>query len=122
MTPPGWTIRALMRMSAGLVVWASTFVFLYAGFSLGCQVWAPPPDDGLRNPVTFMLLGLTVVHLAILAALGWLWWSRPVTADHGESETSRRVRHRVEGLVLACSIFAVVWIVFPVFMVAPCAG
>ncbi len=122
MTPAGWTIRALLRLSAGLVVWASAFVFLYAGFSLGCQAWAPSPDEGLNNPVTFMLAGFAVVHLSVLALLGWLWWRRPVAADRGESETSRRVRHRVEGLVLVCSILALVWIAFPVFMVAPCAG
>ncbi len=122
MTPPGWTIRALLRLSAGLIVWASGFVFLYAGFSLGCQLWAPPPEDGLSNPVTLMLAGFMLVHLAAMLTLGWLWWFRPVVAAADESESSRRIRHRVEGLVLACSIFALVWIAFPVFMVAPCAG
>lgn len=122
MTAPGWTIRALVRMSAGLVVWASAFVFIYAGFSLGCQVWAPPPEDGLGNPVTIMLVMFAGMHLAVLGILGWLWWARPVSADSGESEASRLVRHRVEGLMLACSSFALVWVVFPIFMVAPCAG
>jgi hypothetical protein len=122
MTPPGWTLSSLMRLFAGLLIWASAFVFLYAGFSLGCQVWAPSPEDGLRNPVTAVLALFAGIHLVALGILTWLWWTRPVAADIGESETSRRVRHRVEGLVLACSIFALIWVAFPIFMVAPCAG
>lgn len=122
MNRPGWNVIALLRMGAGLIVWASAFVFLYAGFSLGCQFLAPPVEDGLMNPVTGWLALLALLHLGILLVLVALWWKRPVKAAAGEEETSRLLRHQVEGLVLICSIAGLVWIAFPVFMVAPCAG
>ena len=122
MNHPGWTVGALLRLVAGLIVWASAFVFLYAGFSVGCLMLAPPPEDGLANPVTVMLALFAGLHLAALGGLAWLWWTRPVAADIGESESSRRLRHRVEGLVLACSMIALIWVAFPVIMVAPCTG
>ena len=122
MNRPGWTVGALLRMVAGLIVWASAFVFLYAGFSVGCLMLAPPPEDGLGNPVTIMLALFAGLHLAALGVLVWLWWARPVAADIGESESSRLLRHRVEGLVLASSLLALIWVAFPIFMVAPCAG
>jgi hypothetical protein len=60
MNRPGWTVVAMLRMNAGLIVWASAFVFLYAGFSLGCQLLAPSPEDGLANAVTVLLLVLAL--------------------------------------------------------------
>jgi hypothetical protein len=122
MNRPGWTVVAMLRMNAGLIVWVSAFVFLYAGFSLGCQLLAPSPEDGLANAVTVLLLVLALFHMAVLAALVALWWKRPVAAADGESDSSRRIRHRVEGLVLACSMAGLVWVAFPVLMVAPCTG
>ncbi len=122
MTHPGWTVAALLRMVAGLLVWASGFVFLYAGLSLGCQFLTPPPEDGLINPVTGALAVLALIHLAVLLLLAAWWWKRPVEAATGEVESSRMLRHRVEGLVLISAVFALLWIVIPVFLVAPCTG
>lgn len=122
MNRPGWTVAALLRLGAGLIVWASAFVLLYTGFSLGCQLLAPPPEDGLINPVTSWLTVLAIVHLFALLVLGAWWWKRPVKATTGEEEASRMFRHRVEGLVLISAIAGLVWIAFPIFMVAPCIG
>ena len=74
------------------------------------------------DPVTLALVGIALVHGAAMAWLlaRWLW--RPVTAQPGESDKSRRFRHRVEGLVLGVSIAALVFVAFPVLMVPPCVG
>ncbi|GEM_PF-730595 len=117
-----FNLGQLFRMGAGLVVWSSAFVCLYAGFSLGCQYLTPSVDDGLANPVTYLLTGIFLVHLLALTGLGGLWWKRPVPAADGESPASRDFRHWIEGAVLAFSITGLVWIGFPIFMVAPCAG
>lgn len=122
MNRPGWTVGALLRMIAGLIVWASAFVFLYAGFSLGCQFLAPAPEEGLINPVTGGLVALALVHLGVLMLLGAWWWKRPVKAATDEAESSRMIRHRIEGLVLVSAIAGLIWVAFPVFMVPPCTG
>lgn len=117
-----FTLGQLFRMNAGLVVWASAFVALYAGLSLGCQHLAPPPEDGLSNPVTFLLAGVFGIHLIVLLGLALYCWKKPAPAAPEESGSSLRFRHRVEGLILAVSIAALVWIAFPMLLVAPCAG
>ena len=112
----------MLRMSAGALVWTSAFVSLYAGSSLGCQNLDIAADAGRGNPVT---LGLMAIALAHGAAMAWLLARRlgdPVTAEPGESESSRCFRHRVEGLVLWVSTAALLFITLPVVMVPPCIG
>lgn len=116
-----WSIAQLLRMSAGLIIWSSGFVVLYAGFSLGCQHLDVPVEAGLINPVTFGLLAAFALHALALVSLLWLWHHRPVRAAEGESERSRRLRHRVEGMVLWVSLAGLVFFAFPVLMVPPCA-
>jgi hypothetical protein len=112
----------LLRISAGAFVWASAFVTLYAGYSLGCQNLAIASDAGLANPVTLALIVIAALHGAGMAWLLARWLRRPVTAQPGESDASRRFRHHVEGLVLWISAAALVFIAFPVLMVPPCVG
>ncbi len=113
---------ALLRLSAGTIIWASAFVALYAGYSLGCRAVPVAADAGLANPVTITLVVLALVHGAALAMLLRRWFSGPVPALAGESERTRRFRHRVEGLVLWISLAALVVIAAPVLMVTPCQG
>lgn len=122
MSPAGLTLGRLLRMIAGLLVWFSAFVGLYAGLSVGCQHLAPAPEAGLINPVTGMLALIAVLHALALAALIAYWWKRPSSRGPGESRAGQRFRHRIEGLVLFLSLTGLVWIAFPVFMVPPCAG
>ena len=122
MSVAGLTVVQLLRLCAGLIIWASAFVMLYAGFSLGCQNFAVPVEDGLINPVTGLLAGVAMAHGLALAVFLWRWHRHPVKAAGDETEKSRLFRHRVEGLVLWISLAALVWIAFPVFMLPPCAG
>lgn len=116
-----WSIGQLLRMSAGLIIWSSGFVVLYAGFSLGCQHLDVPVEAGLANPVTLGLGAAFAVHAGALVGLLWLRQRRPVRAAEGESERSRLFRHRIEGMVLWVSLAGLVFFAFPVLMVPPCA-
>lgn len=117
-----WSLGQLLRMSAGLFIWSSAFVVLYAGFSLGCQQLEVPLEAGLLNPVTIGLVVAFAVHAAALLALLVYRQRHPVRAAEGEEERSRRLRHKVEGLVLWVSLAALLFIAFPVLLVPPCAG
>lgn len=122
MSRPGIGAGPLLRMCAGVLVWTSAFVALYAGASLGCQNLDIAADAGWVNPVT---LGLGAIALLHGTAMAWLlarWLRRPVTAQPGESGSSCRFRHRVEGLVLRISIAALVFLTLPVLMATPCIG
>ncbi|QOC21693.1 hypothetical protein IC757_11655 [Wenzhouxiangella sp. AB-CW3] len=115
-------IGALLRMSAGLILWFSCFVMLYAGYSLGCQHFEGAASDGRVNPVTLSLLIAGFGHALVIALLLARHRLRPVRAQSDEGERSRQFRHRVEGLVLWVSLTGVLFILFPVLMVPPCAG
>jgi hypothetical protein len=119
---PGIGAGPLLRMSAGAFVWASAFVALYAGYSLGCQNLDIAADAGRANPVTLALVAVALAHGAAMAWLLARWLRHPVSAQPGESDASRRFRHRVEGLVLWVSTAALVFVAFPVLMVSPCVG
>lgn len=117
-----WSLGQLLRLSAGVLIWCSAFVMLYAGLSLGCQWHAVPVEAGLANLVTAGLLGVFSVHALALIALLVYRQRRPVRPAAGESEGSCRLRHRVEGIVLCLSLAGLVFLAFPVLMVPPCAG
>lgn len=117
-----WSVSQLLRMSAGLFIWCSAFVVIYAGLSLGCQNLDIPAEAGVLNPLTGALVLAILLHLAALIALLIQHRRRPVQAASGEEARSRRLRHRVEGLLLWVSLAGVVFIGFPLLMVPPCAG
>lgn len=118
---PGAILR-LLRISAGLLIWCSGFVMLYAGYSLGCQQLEIADDAGLGNPVTLSLVGIALLHLAALAALLLQWRVRPIKAVGGESERSLKLNRWLEGFVLFISLTGLLFIAFPILMVPPCAG
>ena len=122
MKAANYSIGQLLRMGAGLLVWSSAFVLLYAGFSLGCQQLQVPVEAGLANPVTLGLLAIAGLHLIILVGLLLLRHRRPTLAAPNEPERSRHFRHWVEGLVLWVALAALIFIAFPVLMVPPCTG
>jgi heme/copper-type cytochrome/quinol oxidase subunit 2 len=109
-------------MIAGLIVWASAFVMLYAGYSLGCMQLAPAHPIGLINPVTIGLLIIAGIHMTVLAGLILRLWQHPPKPASGETERSCHFRRRIEALVLWTSAAGLIFITFPVLMVAPCVG
>lgn len=115
----GFAIAQLLRVTAGLLVWSSAFVFLYAGSYLGCRALAPDPQTGLLNAVTGLLLIFTLLHLGALGVLAARWW-RGLRAADGEAPDSVRFRRAIEGLVLITAGAGVLMIALPLLMVPPC--
>ena len=74
----------LLGLCAGLVVWTSAFVTLYAALSVGCAFgW----EDRAFGPVSLqrgVLLAIWIAHLVAVAAI--LLWSRRRAAgiDRGQ--------------------------------------
>lgn len=122
MTSASRAIRRLLRINAGMLIWASALVFLYAGRSLACPLSDVSPDTGLAHPVTALLLTLALLHLAVLGWLGWRWFQHPAPAIAASEERVELFCHRLEGLVLALSVTAVLWLAAPILMVPPCQG
>ncbi|MFU8830941.1 MAG: hypothetical protein ACNA7J_02185 [Wenzhouxiangella sp.] len=116
------SIGPLLRTVAGLVVWASAFVFLYAGYSLGCQHIEISDQAGLLNPVTVMLITFSLAHLGALLVLLVLWRKRPPRPAADEPPATYRFRYWLEGAILLFSLLGVVMIAFPILMVTPCVG
>lgn len=112
----------LLRLSAGLIIWASAFVGLYAGYSLACQQIDLAGDTGPLNPVTGLLVLISGIHLAALVGLLLAHRWRPTKVQPDESERSHRLRHWLECCVLWISLAGLLFITFPVLMVPPCAG
>lgn len=122
MSTPRLGVGALLRITAGAWVWASAFVFLYAGYSLGCRQLADSAAAGWTHPVMLILAAIVVLHGGVMAWLLMRWYRRPVKALAGESDASHRFRHFTEGLVLWITAAALLFIVLPVPAIRPCAG
>jgi len=122
MTPAGLSLWRLLRMVAGLVVWSSAFVVLYAGYSLGCMQIEVSDEAGLLNPVTAILVAFSLAHLVALFVLLFLWRKYPARQVANESEASYRFCYWLEGAILLFSLLGVLMIAFPVVMVTPCVG
>ncbi len=120
MTAAGRAIRRLLRIIAGMLIWASALVFLYAGQSRACSLLGA--SSGSVHPVTVLLLTLALLHLAILGWLMWRWFRHPLPAAEAPDRAVEQFCHRLEGLVLALSIIALLWLATPILMVTPCSG
>lgn len=104
MTPRQW----LFACTAGLLLWASSFVVLYAGLALGCEAsWHTRRLAG-ANLLTLALALAWLAHLLALAVL-W-WWLR------------RRTPHRLGQALTLVAVAATLWTGWPALALPPCAG
>lgn len=102
----------LLGTTAGLLVWASSFVVLYAGLSLGCEAgWHARRLAG-ANLLTLALALAWAAHLLVLGAL-WRWLGRWPQAD--------MLRWLARALT-AIALAATVWTGWPLLALPPCAG
>ena len=107
----------VLLITSGLIVWASCFVVLYAGLSLGCR-YGPPAFSMLgMEGINWILLFLWIIHLAVL---GWLVM-RSYVALKRASTTSGRFVMRSTLLLQGVGLVGSVWIGFPILMVPACA-
>lgn len=107
-TPRQW----LAGSTAGLLLWASSFVLLYGGLSLGCQAgWQQRPFLG-TDLLRAALVATWLLHLLALAALGGglRRWPRA----HPLAALSRSLT--------AIAFAAAAGTGWPVLALPPCAG
>ncbi|RCW76081.1 hypothetical protein [Pseudorhodoferax soli] len=108
--PTSRPIHWLLGCTAGLLLWASSFVVLYAGLTLGCEAgWHAGRLAGF-NLLTAALALAWLVHLLALAAL-WRWFG-------GWAEPLRRLAR----VLTAVAVAATVWTGWPLLALPPCAG
>ncbi len=108
--------RALLRTCAGLGIWASCFVLLYAGLSLGCASFLA----GLH------VLGIPILN--VLLTLLWLahvLWAGVLLRDawrhrHAHSDVSRLFAARLTWMLGIVGLLATVVTGFPVLMLQAC--
>lgn len=105
-TPAQW----LLGTTAGLLVWASSFVVLYVGLTLGCEAgWHALTVAGV-NLVTGAMGLAWLAHMLALAALWW-WFGR-------FAEPLRRLAR----VLTVVALGATVWTGWPLLALPPCAG
>jgi len=105
-------LQWLFGVSGALLLWASCFVWLYAGLSLGCEAgWHALPAPG-GNRLTLALAVAWVAHLLALAA--WLgWWMR---------RSGGGLLPMLARTLSWTALAATLWIGWPVLTLPPCAG
>ena len=112
MRMPAGAASTLWIMS-GLIVWASSFVVLYTGLSLGC-IYAWP-----GGRITLILLLMWLLHLAVLA-----WMSVRAVATcrrHRAARDQRAFAWRASAAVNVFALAGTVWTGLPILAVTPCA-
>nr|WP_145546157.1 hypothetical protein [Variovorax boronicumulans] len=105
-TPHRW----LWGSTAALLVWASCFVVLYAGLTLGCEAGWHARRLGGVNLLTGALAMAWSAHLLALAALWWWFghWAEPL--------------RRLARVLTVVAATATVWTGWPLLALPPCAG
>ena len=78
----------LLLLMAGMVIWSSAFIMLYAGLSIGCvfgwHMMALGPISLLRA----ILIGLWLVHIGLIAGLlCWTYRRKRIAEESNEIET-----------------------------------
>ncbi len=113
-TPPLHSARQwLLGISGAWLLWASCFVWLYAGLSLGCEAgWHTLPAPG-GNRLTLALAIAWVAHLLALGAL-LVWW----TLRRPGAGLLPVLARTLSWIALAATL----WIGWPVLTLPPCAG
>ena len=111
----------LLLAIAGLVVWSSAFVALYAIVSLGCVYgWHRPELAGVRL-LTALLALVWLAHLATLVWLQWYGLSRwRLLRRAGETGPALYLA-ALTGLIAAVSLVGTVYLGTPILLLPPCA-
>ncbi len=74
----------LLLLTAGLVIWSSAFVALYAALSVGCAFGWEAVRIGPFSLQRLVLVGLWLVHLGLVAGLVLWMWKRARRSPDGD--------------------------------------
>lgn len=110
---------SILTMISGLIVWASCFVVLYVGLSLGCAYNVPAFEFAGLPGVNWMLLALWLAHIGVLTGLAIRalrhWRQTPRQAG------APRFALRTAFALQLVGLLGSVWIGFPILMLPACA-
>jgi uncharacterized membrane protein YidH (DUF202 family) len=110
--------RRLLLAIAGMIIWASAFVVLYVGLSVGCAAGIQQHQTLGANSLTAVLVALFGLHLAALGGLQWYAlsnWRR--RRDPTRSSGYMAV---LTCMLTAVAIVSLLFIGLPLLMVPPC--
>jgi hypothetical protein len=105
---------------AGLIVWSSAFVVLYAGLSVGCEAGLQQRPLIGTNALTVLLGALWLAHLGALGALQWYAirvWHRAVEVQSGLA----RFLTAVTCLIAGTGLFSTLVMGLPILVLPPCS-
>lgn len=115
--------RALLQLISGLGVWASCFVLLYAGLSLGCASSLAGKQIGGVSALSAILTAIWVIHLAVLVVMLWrAWRGRHAPAQDGQAVSTARFCGRLTWVLHGVALVATVVIGLPVLMLQACSA
>ena len=111
----GW--GKLVMASAGLIVWASAFVFLYALQAIGCAVGWNHGSLGGFNQLTVILMFAWIAHIVPLLVLVPQQF-RSAKAGGGGGQESFLLW--LAFLMTLVGLVATLWVGFPLMILPPC--
>lgn len=119
-TPSGDpTLRRLLRITLGPLVWALHLIVSYAA----AAIWCARSGSSAIDPLLAALLTISATALALLAALGWTFW-RQYRSDAQEDRPTDHGRYRFLGhvalLLTLVSAIGVVYVTLPAVFAGTC--
>ncbi len=115
--------ESLWRISLPPTIWALHFVICYGAVAVVCEKLGP----GAIGPARAWLLGLSVLALAGIAALGWRalkQWdvqrTHRFTHAEGESEDRHRFLGHAAFLLAIVSFIGVIYVSLPLLLLGDC--
>ncbi len=123
------TLRRLLRITLGPLVWALHLMVSYAAAAIWCakiwcaEIWCAESGTNVIDPLLTALLTISATALALLAALGWTFW-RQYRNDANEDRPTDRSRYRFLGhvalLLTLVSAIGVVYDTLPAVFAGTC--
>jgi len=107
-----------MQLALGLIVWATWFVALYGGLSVGCTVAPPAVELGSLNWLNLLLGAFTVMVVVWLFRQMVLCWRSAGPKAAGLSP--RRFIATVSAGLYAVAVASTLFIGLPVIGLPPC--
>lgn len=115
--------RVLLRLVAGLGVWASCFVLLYAGLSLGCASALAGKHIAGVSVLSALLAVIWVAHMTALVVMFLrAWRNRNVLPTDVQPASTARFTGRLTWVLHGVALVATVVIGLPVLMLPACSA
>jgi hypothetical protein len=111
----GW--GKLVMASAGLIIWASAFVFLYAIQAIGCAVGWNRGALGGFNQLTVILMFVWIAHIVPLLVLVPQQFR---SAKSGGQGAQAGFLLWLAFLMTLVGLVATLWVGFPLMVLPPC--